>query len=1032
MAAPSASEYGTASAAAYTLQNSGGFTPPSGWTLIETSSTTQQSDGFAAVALKDPSGNIIIGFEGTVVGLSTFDKGTLAADQQIMTNQSPAALADAAAFAQQIQTLTGSDSIFVTGHSLGGDDAEAACKALGSHCAGGMTFGATGLPGNTAAGNPNLLNEVDWGDPIGNYSTDSSSPLKSLIDGNMQHYGPVQMTGSQSNATALQNAATEINAALTASDNGAYFGEGDASADVLAGVVSMAWNLQFHFRTNYASDLKIPSLAGNPTAEGNDGAALSLSALTFPLANGQQIARSATVSATSSCTLDSPTLDMTLNPTTNQFTFDQLQAVKTVSGATQASGIGQLAVDQSNATGTLVAGQDAGSATITLSGNSFDISDAPGLNTLNTDLIGQNCSVVQNNNADGIQVLPGASGTITGSTDSIYVDAGATVTAQGNGDYAYAANGVTVTQGGTKDFWTLGTSDTVIVEANSQVTVIGNSDATSGGADDNVTINGSSDTLTEGSGSTWTVDGSSDKLTITAASSSATFAGSGETVSATSDTLSFGNSSTGTVTGNNNRLTLGTSVALTLNGTGETASASSDYLTLGNSASATVTGTGNSFVLGTSDTVTLGAKSSATLTGNSDTIEDNGSDTVTADGSGNTYTESSGDTWTINGSTDRLTISAASSTATLNGTSETVTATSDTVNLGANATATVTGNSNTLGLGTGVALTLNGSSEKATGSSDYFTLGSSGSATITGSSNSVTTGSSETVTLNGNSESVTLGSSSKLTLTGTSNKITSTSDTLSLGSSSKSIVAGTSNTATLTSSDQIFVDGSSNTVNVVAGDIVDLASNVTVTISGSGAKIVGNTGDTISITGTSDNIYADSSSITVNGTDTGDVVHGSGDTGNRTNWGGYVSESGAYGGYSGGGYYSHAGGKAIRARSGSALVNIADIGNADDLIQTRPASLGSTPRVASQSGNPSDKWPSFTESLGGEDADSNAATPSSHYLAQQLIEAIAAWVPGGNSAATTLDESSSVAVPTHLFAQGTVDLLRREPHILAH
>jgi hypothetical protein len=68
MAAPSASEYGTASAAAYTLQNSGGFTPPTDWTLIETSPTTQQSDGFAAVALKDPSGNIIIGFEGSVVG----------------------------------------------------------------------------------------------------------------------------------------------------------------------------------------------------------------------------------------------------------------------------------------------------------------------------------------------------------------------------------------------------------------------------------------------------------------------------------------------------------------------------------------------------------------------------------------------------------------------------------------------------------------------------------------------------------------------------------------------------------------------------------------------------------------------------------------------------------------------------------------------------------------------------------------------------------------------------------------------------
>jgi hypothetical protein len=84
---------------------------------------------------------------------------------------------------------------------------------------------------------------------------------------------------------------------------------------------------------------------------------------------------------------------------------------------------------------------------------------------------------------------------------------------------------------------------------------------------------------------------------------------------------------------------------------------------------------------------------------------------------------------------------------------------------------------------------------------------------------------------------------------------------------------------------------------------------------GSGATIVGNTGDTLSLTGTSDNVFADSSSITVNGTDTGDVVHGNADTGNRTNWGGYVAASGAYGGYSGGGYYHGHGGSPVRANS---------------------------------------------------------------------------------------------------------------------
>ena len=65
MAGPSRQEHMTASGAAYTITQSGGFVVPSGWSVLKTSNAAQRSGAFAAVAFKDPSGNIIIVNEGT-------------------------------------------------------------------------------------------------------------------------------------------------------------------------------------------------------------------------------------------------------------------------------------------------------------------------------------------------------------------------------------------------------------------------------------------------------------------------------------------------------------------------------------------------------------------------------------------------------------------------------------------------------------------------------------------------------------------------------------------------------------------------------------------------------------------------------------------------------------------------------------------------------------------------------------------------------------------------------------------------------
>ncbi len=184
---PSNSEYATIIADVSTLTD--GLVVPDGFTVVAQSLVTQQADGFAAVAFRDPSGNIIIANEPTEpTVLTTYGRATLLADGQIEAGETPAALNDAAAFAATVQQVTGSTNIYVTGHSLGATEAEEECKALGSECAGGFTIGATGLPDNTQIGNANLIDYVDYADPVGNYASDLSSPLSTIVPDNMLHY----------------------------------------------------------------------------------------------------------------------------------------------------------------------------------------------------------------------------------------------------------------------------------------------------------------------------------------------------------------------------------------------------------------------------------------------------------------------------------------------------------------------------------------------------------------------------------------------------------------------------------------------------------------------------------------------------------------------------------------------------------------------------------------------------------------------------------------------------------------------------
>jgi hypothetical protein len=144
------------------------------------------ADGFFGQAFADASGNVIISFEGTGTDSSIYATGSQSADRAISLGQTPPAFTDAEAFAQAVQVMFGSRPIYLTGHSLGG--AEAEYVASRDHLS-GVTFAAPGTLApsyNDPVPGQSFVNYVDWGDPIGNFGF---------------HFGSVQKVGPETDAT---------------------------------------------------------------------------------------------------------------------------------------------------------------------------------------------------------------------------------------------------------------------------------------------------------------------------------------------------------------------------------------------------------------------------------------------------------------------------------------------------------------------------------------------------------------------------------------------------------------------------------------------------------------------------------------------------------------------------------------------------------------------------------------------------------------------------------------------------------------
>jgi cadherin-like protein/Big-like domain-containing protein len=224
--------------------------------LLDSFNIQQEANGFFAQAYVDlTNDNVIIAYEGStpsfasvvneIIGQNqSYATQSTAADQALLLGLTPNALNDAVAFARYASAVAkdqgyGNDPVYVTGHSLGGTEAEAAAHALNTSVSGGfisgaVTFGATGLPDYlSTGGNNNFLNFVDYGDPVGNYADDSLSELKSLaqFSGLGSHFGTVELVGSKADPKFI------IGAALATS-------EGQFKS-----------SFQYHFLQNYANDL---------------------------------------------------------------------------------------------------------------------------------------------------------------------------------------------------------------------------------------------------------------------------------------------------------------------------------------------------------------------------------------------------------------------------------------------------------------------------------------------------------------------------------------------------------------------------------------------------------------------------------------------------------------------------------------------------------------------------------------------------------------------------------------------------------
>ena len=176
------------------------------WSVITVSNKTLfDASGMKAVVFQAGSGSIVISYMGTTASWSQ-----LWADVQLAVGSTPKAFSEAKAFAESIAQQYPDNKIYVTGHSLGGSEAEYVSSQLGY---GGIEFAGTGIGGfdNTEASRKSIIDYAVKGDPVANYSTDSGYAIPWLLASDMDHVGTFSEIGSRWDAAALYTAYWSMN-----------------------------------------------------------------------------------------------------------------------------------------------------------------------------------------------------------------------------------------------------------------------------------------------------------------------------------------------------------------------------------------------------------------------------------------------------------------------------------------------------------------------------------------------------------------------------------------------------------------------------------------------------------------------------------------------------------------------------------------------------------------------------------------------------------------------------------------------------
>jgi hypothetical protein len=210
-------------------------------------------NGFYGAAFLTPSDQVIVAFEGTNLSAlqedPVFVAAQVAADAQIYLGLKPAAYDDALDFTKGVLDAAASrgieaEEVFLSGHSLGAAQAQYVAAQLGLA---GETFAGPGIPAGTipAGAMSRLVNYVEYGDPLGNYSATPAPAPDYLFNDDILRFGQPTFIGDPLAGIALRAA-------------GDLLGPGSTDEEMLEGALALAaLAREYHVLTRYAADLGV-------------------------------------------------------------------------------------------------------------------------------------------------------------------------------------------------------------------------------------------------------------------------------------------------------------------------------------------------------------------------------------------------------------------------------------------------------------------------------------------------------------------------------------------------------------------------------------------------------------------------------------------------------------------------------------------------------------------------------------------------------------------------------------------------------